>query len=259
MKKYNIGIDLGSRMAKIVVLEDQEIFYLNVADTGVNPKETAKKLLNEVLQKKNLALSDISSIYSTGYGRNIVPFSDIRISEISCHAKGVNYFFPYAKTVIDIGGQDSKIILLEKNGKVVDFAMNDKCAAGTGRFLEVTANILEITVDDLGKTADQSKEDIDINSTCVVFAESEIIGLIAAGNKPADIVNSVHRSIAKRIKNLMSQMNWQKPVVFTGGVAQNLGMRRSIAQVLNVEIESPENSLITGALGAALYAFEQNS
>lgn len=160
--------------------------------------------------------------------------------------------------MIDIGGQDSKIIVLAKDGKVLDFAMNDKCAAGTGRFLEVTANILEITVDDLGKTADESKEDIDINSTCVVFAESEIIGLIAAGKHPADIVSSVHRSIAKRIKNLMSQMSWQKPVIFTGGVAQNLGMKKSIARILNVKIGSPDNSLITGALGAALYAFDQN-
>lgn len=255
MKKYNIGIDLGSRMAKIVVLENRDLIYSRVTNTGVNPQKTAQDLLDEALEKLNLK-NQINRIYSTGYGRNIVPFADKRISEISCHAKGVSYFFPNAKTVIDIGGQDSKIILLAENGKVIDFVMNDKCAAGTGRFLEVTANILEITVEDLGEKSDLSKEDIDINSTCVVFAESEIIGLIAAGKRPADIVNSVHRSIAKRIKNLMSQMNWQNPVIFTGGVAQNSGMRKSIASILNVEIESPEKSLITGALGAAIYAFE---
>lgn len=258
MKKFNIGIDLGSRMAKIVLLENGNLIYSQVTDTGVFPQNTATKLLEDTLKTNNLQKENVNKIYSTGYGRNIVPFSSKRISEISCHAKGVSYFFPQAKTVIDIGGQDSKIILLGAKGKVLDFVMNDKCAAGTGRFLEVAANILEISVQEMGPTALKSKEIIDINSTCVVFAESEIIGLIAAGIDPADIVNSVHRSIAKRIKNLMAQLAWQKPVVFTGGVAQNSGMRKSISDTLDMQVESPNNSLITGALGAALYAFDEN-
>ena len=171
MKKINIGIDLGSRMAKIALLENRKLVFSKVTDTGVFPQKTASRLLEDCLKALNLRQHDINKIYSTGYGRNIVPFSSKKISEISCHAKGVNYFFPQAKTVIDIGGQDSKIIQLGTNGKVLDFVMNDKCAAGTGRFLEVAANILEISVQDMGSTALKSKENIDINSTCVVFAE----------------------------------------------------------------------------------------
>jgi (R)-2-hydroxyacyl-CoA dehydratese activating ATPase len=256
MKTINIGIDLGSRMSKIVALQNNQIIYDEVTDTGVNPQKTATRLLENVLQSTEINRSGINKIFSTGYGRNIVPFADKRISEISCHAKGVSYYYPKARTVIDIGGQDSKAILLGINGKVIDFVMNDKCAAGTGRFLEVVANILEITVNDLQRISEESKEDIDINSTCVVFAESEIIGLIAAGKAPADIVKAIHRSIAKRIKNLIASMSLQKPVVFTGGVAQNMGMQKAIAKTLREDLLVPENSFITGALGAALLAAE---
>jgi len=131
---YNIGIDLGSRMSKIVLLQNSDIIFYKVLDTGVNPQKTATRLMDELLVQKNLDRSAINRIFSTGYGRNVVPFADKRISEISCHAKGVHHFFPSVRTVIDIGGQDSKVILLGEKGKVVDFMMNDKCAAGTGRF-----------------------------------------------------------------------------------------------------------------------------
>ncbi|MCK4312897.1 MAG: 2-hydroxyglutaryl-CoA dehydratase [Candidatus Cloacimonetes bacterium] len=258
MKKYFIGIDLGSRMSKIVILDLNKIIYSNVCDTGVNPKITSQNLFEKALKDTGIEKPEIEKIFSTGYGRNIVPFADKRITEISCHAKGVNYFFPEARTIIDIGGQDSKVILTDKKGKVIDFAMNDRCAAGTGRFLEVTANILELTVDELGKISSRSKQDIDINSTCVVFAESEIIGLISQGEKPEDIIKAVHFSIAKRTKNLIAQMHWQKPVVFTGGVAKNKGMKKAISDILRTEIRIPEDSFITGALGAALFAKEEN-
>ena len=253
-KQLNIGIDLGSRMAKIVLLQNNDILYNEIRDTGVNPQKSANCLMENALTNCNLDRSQINRIFSTGYGRNIVPFADKRISEITCHAKGVHYFFPSTRTVIDIGGQDSKVILLSEKGKVVDFIMNDKCAAGTGRFLEVAANILEITVDHLHDVSEQCKEDIDINSTCVVFAESEIIGLIAAGKDPADIVKAIHRSIAKRTKNLMAQLHWQSPVVFTGGVAKNIGMQKAISGILGETLSVPENSFITGALGAAILA-----
>ncbi|MDP8201057.1 MAG: acyl-CoA dehydratase activase [Candidatus Tenebribacter burtonii] len=251
-----IGIDLGSRMSKIVVLDDNKIVYSNVTDTGVNPKKVAETLLNDALGKTSLSRSDITNIYSTGYGRNIVPFSDKRISEISCHARGVNYFFPDARTVIDIGGQDSKIILIDEKGHVKDFVMNDKCAAGTGKFLEVTATTLETTIDELGKISQLSTKKLDINSTCVVFAESEIIGLIAEGYEKPNIINAIHRSIAKRTKNLTSQLHWQKPIVFTGGVAKNTGMQIAISEVVEAVVIVPENSFITGALGAAIFAKE---
>ncbi len=259
IKKINIGFDLGSRLAKLVVLQNHEIIYSDICDSGINPKLTSEIMFSNMLKNKEMTKDDIRCIYSTGYGRNVVPFADRRISEISCHAKGCHYFFDIAGTIIDIGGQDSKIIIVDEQGKVRDFAMNDKCAAGTGRFLEVVANILEITVEDLGKLSKQSKENIDINSTCVVFAESEIIGLIAAGKEPAAIIKAVHWSIAKRIRNLLAQTTWRKPVIFTGGVAKNSGMKTSISEVLNVNLLIPERSLITGALGAALYAEEESS
>jgi predicted CoA-substrate-specific enzyme activase len=256
IKNINIGIDLGSRTAKIVVLNSNEIIHSHVMDTGVNPQKTASRLFENMLSEKNISKENISMIYSTGYGRNIVPFADKVISEISCHARGVNSLFPDARTIIDIGGQDSKVILISKNGKVSDFAMNDRCAAGTGKFLEVVATTLETTVDELGELSARSKEEFDINSTCVVFAESEIIGMIAQGKTPADITRAVHHSIARRTKNLVSQLHWQEPVVFTGGVAMNKGMQEELSSVLKTEMLIPENSLITGALGAALFALE---
>ena len=256
IKMITIGIDLGSRMSKIVVLNDDKIIYSNVVDTGVNPKKVAELLLNNALKETSISKSDVTNIYSTGYGRNIVPFSDKRISEISCHAKGANYFFPKARTIIDIGGQDSKIILADEHGHVKDFIMNDKCAAGTGKFLEVTATTLETTIDELGDISQTSNEKVNINSTCVVFAESEIIGLIAEGLEKPDIINAVHRSIAKRTKNLASQLHWQKPIVFTGGVAKNKGMQIAISEIMGTEMIVPDNSFITGALGAAIFAKE---
>jgi len=249
-----IGIDLGSRMSKIVVLQNDKIIYSRVTDTGVNPRKRSEELLAEALEVISLRISEIKNIYSTGYGRNIVPFSDKRISEISCHAKGARYFFPQVRTIIDIGGQDSKIILLNGEGHVIDFVMNDRCAAGTGKFLEVTATTLETTIDELGELSEHSTKNVDINSTCVVFAESEIIGLIAEGWGKEDIIKAVHHSIAKRTKNLASQLHWQKPIVFTGGVAKNTGMQTAISKIMGSEIIVPENSFITGALGAAIFA-----
>ncbi len=254
-----VGIDLGSRMSKIVILKDNDIIYSNVRDTGVNPRKRSEELLDQALQETSISKSEINSIYSTGYGRNIVPFSDKRISEISCHAKGANYFFPQVKTIIDIGGQDSKIILVDSRGHVTDFVMNDRCAAGTGKFLEVTATTLETTIDKLGEISRMSTNQVNINSTCVVFAESEIIGLITEGLQKPDIINAVHYSIARRTKNLISQLHWQKPIVFTGGVAKNIGMQKAISDLMKTKVDVPENSFITGALGAALFAREQSS
>ncbi len=256
MNKYSVGIDLGSRMSKIVVLDSKSIIYTNVLDTGFDPQITATNLFNSVLSKTKITKEEIFNIFSTGYGRNIVPFADKRITEISCHAKGVNFLFPDARTVIDIGGQDSKAILLDPNGKVIDFMMNDRCAAGTGRFLEVVANILELTVNKMSHISSCINPELEINSTCVVFAESEIVGLISQGKKPSEIVGAVHRSVAKRILNLISQLHWKEPVVFTGGVAKNIGMQKAISSALKTEIIVPENPLITGALGAAIFASE---
>jgi len=254
MQKISIGIDSGSRTTKIVFFQNNRIKYSKVINSGVNPKKTSELLFKKTLSNLKINEKDISKIYATGYGRKLVRFADKQVSEISCHAKGVNFLFPHARTVIDIGGQDSKVILLNEKGKVTDFVMNDKCAAGTGRFLEVVAHIFELTVDELGKISLKSNEKIEIDNTCVVFAESEIIGLISLGKKTEDIIMSVHHSIAKRTKSFLSQLHWQKPVIFTGGVAKNIGMTKAISMVLNTEIIVPENSFITGALGVAIFA-----
>ena len=251
---YYCGIDLGSRTSKIILLQNNEIVYSNIESSGVNPKKTAEKLLNDAILSLQISQKEVLKTYSTGYGRNIVPFADKKVSEITCHAKGVNYFFPQARCVIDIGGQDSKGIVINSLGKVLNFVMNDRCAAGTGRFLEVAATILELTVDDLGPLSLESTQQLSINSTCVVFAESEIIGLISQGIKVVDIIDSVHRSIAKRTKNMIASMGCMPPIVFTGGVAKNIGMKKAFEDILQTKLLVPKNSFITGALGAATLA-----
>ncbi len=251
---YWCGVDIGSRTAKIVILQGNDIVYSSNQATGINPGTTAQELFDKALTTLQISSDSINSICSTGYGRNSVKFADKTISEISCHAAGVKYFHPDVKTVIDIGGQDSKVILLDDVGRVTQFVMNDKCAAGTGRFLEVAANIFELTVDELAPVAAASDKEIQVNSTCVVFAESEIIGLIAKHENPSNIINAVHVSIAKRTRNLISQLHWEAPLVFTGGVAKNQGLKNSLSKILKTEIIVPEKSLITGALCAALLA-----
>jgi len=243
---------VGSRTAKIVLLKNGSLLFSSVQTTGINPGSTALQLFESALSETGLSKNIIETVCATGYGRHSVKFANQIISEISCHAAGVRYFFPQAKTVIDIGGQDSKIILINSEGRIDQFIMNDKCAAGTGRFLEVAANILELTVDDLAAVSADSDKDIQMNSTCVVFAESEIIGLIAQNEKIANIINAIHLAIAKRTRNLISQLHWLPPVVFTGGVALNTGLKNSLSKILNTEIIVPNNSFITGALGAAL-------
>lgn len=251
-ENFACGIDIGSRTAKLVLLKNRKIIFTSDQATGINPGVTAQEIFNLALRSSGVSQAQINTICATGYGRNSVKFAERTISEISCHAAGVKYFHPEVRTVIDIGGQDSKIILLDENGRVAQFVMNDKCAAGTGRFLEVTANIFDLTVDDLSEMAAASDKEIQVNSTCVVFAESEIIGLIAQHEKPANIINAIHLSIAKRTRNLISQLHWQSPIVFTGGVARNNGLKNSLSKILKTAIIVPENSIITGALGAAL-------
>ncbi len=257
-EKIFVGLDIGSRTSKIIAFQEKKIIFSDQKYTGVKPDRTAIELKEKMCEKLKIVESDIARIITTGYGRNIVKFSQNKISEISCHARGVNYFFPEARTVIDIGGQDSKVIILDKKGKVKDFMMNDRCAAGTGKFLEVAANTLETSVTELGELAAISKNNIKINSTCVVFAESEMIGLIAEGVQKADIVKAVHFSIARRIKNMVARLNWKEPVIFTGGVAKNSGMKKALIETLGCGVNIPSDPFITGALGAAIFAYEKN-
>lgn len=251
---YKLGIDIGSRNTKLLVFDNtlDQIVYSAYTATQISGKETVESLLKDMQQKIGNIHIDSSCV--TGYGRKLYSEANRIKSEITCHARACNYLFPDTKTVIDIGGQDSKIITLNSDGSVKDFAMNDKCAAGTGRFLEMTAIRLMCSLDDLSRLAYNSNKDTLLSSTCVVFAESEIIGLLAAGNKVENIVRAVNMSIAKRIYSQMAPLHCESPIVFTGGVAQNEYLAFCLSQLCKTEVLLPPDPEITGALGAALLA-----
>ena len=252
------GIDSGSRTTKLVLLQDNNIIFSKVAPTGLRPELTAEKLLETAKETIIIAHESKLPTVVTGYGRNLIGKNRKKISEISCHARGVNYFFPEAESIIDIGGQDSKGILISKEGKVLDFVMNDRCAAGTGRFLEKVAEILQIEINELSTITLQHQQDLEINSTCVVFAESEMIGMITRGISPSDIAWSVHKAVARRTSNMVSSIPHKSEIIFTGGVALNRAMAECLSNELDASIKTTENPYITGALGAALFAGELN-
>lgn len=249
------GIDAGSRTIKVVLLEGEgrKVIAAGVSDQGVRQSVLASRLLDEVLKKANVSRRKVRRIVATGYSRDAVSFADATITEITCHACGVHAQRPDTRTVIDIGGQDSKVMRLDANGKVRDFAMNDRCAAGTGRFLEVVAARLGAKLGDLGKVAGRARKPAAISSTCVVFAETEIIGLLASGERPANIVAGVQISMAVRIAS-MAGRNVTDPIVFTGGVALVPGMARAIELAIGHSVNVAHHPQLTGALGAAILA-----
>ena len=254
MKNINIGIDSGSRTTKIAVynLTEQRLMFSDTCLTGFNIEDTANELFSRTLKTLSISDDNINTIKATGYGRKQISFADKKVSEIICHAKGVSHIFPDVKAVIDIGGQDSKVIELGFDGKVTNFVMNDKCAAGTGKFLEMAANFLDCKLDELSALASTSENPVKINQTCVVFAESEIIGYRSNGIPASDIARGVHMSIARRIYSLASTLRIESPVVFTGGVAFNEDIMNCLSDIFRTNIIRYENPIITGALGAAL-------
>lgn len=253
---YTMGIDIGSTATKGVIMQDgQEIVISKMVDVGTGTSGV-HRVLDAILADSGLSLDDMAYIIATGYGRQNFEFANRQMSELSCHAKGASWRIPDARTIIDIGGQDAKAIKLDGNGGMVNFVMNEKCAAGTGRFLDVMARVLETTVDGLGELDARSTENLSITSTCTVFAESEVISLLSNGRAVEDIVHAIHESVAKRACGLASRVGVSDPVVMTGGVARNLGVVRAIERELKREIIVPDNPQITGALGAALLAWE---
>ncbi len=251
-----LGIDIGSRNTKLVVYNssDQSILHFAWLETQIVAMHSVDSLLKDALQKLDLVESQLTHTGVTGYGRKLYPKPSSVLSEISCHAAGCNMLFPGLHTIIDIGGQDSKLITLDNRGKVLDFAMNDKCAAGTGRFLEMTALRLGVELSELSELASQSTINLNLNSTCVVFAESEIIGMMSQAVSAADIARAVHQSIARRLVAQMAGLAWQTPVVFTGGVAQNADLAQCLSHELGIPLSRPLYPEITGALGAAILA-----
>jgi (R)-2-hydroxyacyl-CoA dehydratese activating ATPase len=254
------GIDAGSRSIKAVLFDTgrSQILASGLTDQGVEQERLAAELFDKLLQDSKQKRSQISGVVATGYGRNAIRFADITVTEITCHARGVHRLAPNARTIIEIGGQDSKVISLEDGGGVRDFAMNDRCAAGTGRFLEMVAARLDMSWDKLSELARQSRKPALISNMCVVFAETEIIGLLAEGKPLPDVVAGVQNAIATRVSALAVRFI-SSPVYFTGGVALQPGMARALEEVLSCPVHVAPQPQFTGALGAALSASHAKS
>ena len=256
---FSAGIDIGSLTTKALIFDGTEIKDYIILNSGHLFEEAGNQAFSEVLERSNLSKADIKYIVGTGYGRALISFANENITEITCHARGVNYYFQDARTIIDIGGQDSKAIRVGDNGKVLDFVMNDKCAAGTGRFLEVMARALNIdSLDEMGDLSLTSNAPAKISSMCTVFAESEVISLFAQKKaNMEDIVAGLHTAIAKRIVGMVNRLGKiEEKIVFCGGVAKNAGVKKALELELNKTLYIPEDPQITGALGAAIIAQE---
>ena len=248
------GVDIGAVSAKSVIILDNQIVGYSILPTGSDVVEVARSVLNESLNKAGLIEKDLEYIIATGYGRISVPFANQQITEITCHAKGAHWLLPETKMVIDIGGQDSKAIKVGENGTVISFVMNDKCAAGTGRFLEVMAHALQFPMEKFGELSLESTNPCGISSICTVFAESEVISLRAEKKPVQDIIAGIHKSVAKRIVAMSTPIGITKPITMTGGVAKNIGQRKALEDELGTKLLIPEEPQIVGALGAALFA-----
>lgn len=257
---YYLGVDIGSATTKVVLLfssdSENKILDHAIKETGPNGNKIAKELIAEVLGKHRLNLNDIKNVVATGYGRINVDFTNNSKTEISCHAKGVHFLFPKVKTIIDIGGQDSKVIRVGKNGSVLDFVMNDKCAAGTGRFIEVMSKVLQVSLEEFGNIHLRTSEYVEITNICTVFAESEIITLISEGISKEKIIKGINYSVARRAISLAKRVGIEEEIVISGGVAKNIGVVKALEELIGTEIRVPYEPQIMGALGAALFAKE---
>lgn len=258
MKGYHVGIDVGSRSTKVVILSPQEEVSYRIADTrGGNQQEVVTCMINELLAELGIQSDELHWIVTTGYGRNALTLGQESLTEVTCHAIGALWFFPEARSVIDIGGQDSKVIKLDTKGRVTNFAMNDKCSAGTGRFLEVMASIIGVSLEEMGELALVAESEVQISSVCTVFAESEVISHLHSGTPRTAIIAGLCRSIANKIWGLAGPLQIEEPLVMTGGVAKNRGVVRMVEGRVKGKVLVPPEPQIVGALGAALVAQER--
>jgi len=248
------GVDVGAATAKAVILNNDSVLASSVIPTGFSAAGAGEAVTKEALQKAGLTMDDLEYIVSTGYGRRAVSFANKVLTEIICHAAGVSWLIAEARTIIDIGGQDSKVIGLDDQGNVTNFVMNDKCAAGTGRFLEVMAGVLGVKISEMGPVSLRGEEACQISSTCTVFAESEMVSLRAEGRSREDIIAGIHKALARRVAIMGAPVGFKREVVFTGGVAKNVGIKKALEDEIGLEILIPEEPQIVGALGAALLA-----
>lgn len=251
------GIDSGSTSTNVVIMnKNREILSSSIVRTGAKSQNGAESAMKEALDKLNLTKDKLSKIISTGYGRVSIPFANEEVTEITCHGKAAYFLNDSVRTIVDIGGQDSKAIKLDDKGNVVDFAMNDKCAAGTGRFLEMMSRSLEVPLNEMGEKSLVWKEDIDITSMCSVFAESEVVSLIAQNKEIPDIIHGLNKAVATKTSALVNRVGKEEGYMMTGGVAKNIGVVKCLEEKLKSKIFIPEEPQIVGAIGAALIAIE---
>ncbi len=254
------GCDVGSRTAKTVILENNKIITSVVISAKLDPIESAESVMKLALEQADLSMNDIQKITGTGYGQQEIPFAHMCESEIVCHARGAYWNIPTARMIIDIGGQDSKAIKIDKHGKVIRYSYNDKCASGTGRFLEIMADALNVELNEMGEEGKSFKEEISISNQCVIFAETEVVSLINEEKDVADILNALHCSLGNRVASQVRSLLIEEDVIMTGGVAKNIGVFDALSQGMGVQLKSLEgiDPQINGALGAALIAAEKS-
>ena len=254
---YAAGVDVGSTQTKAVIIDEQKrIVSRALTETGANVIRAAESAFAEALASGDLREEEVEYVVGTGYGRYKVTFGNTQVTEISCHGRGAVHMFPETRTVVDMGGQDTKAIRVSPTGEIVDFCMNDKCAAGTGRFLGAASAALDIPLDELGPTALQGERPVKISTTCTVFAESEVLSWLGKGKKIEDILLGVHKSIAARSAGLLRRVGVEDEVTFTGGVAKNTAMIATLNERLDLEVNVSDDSHYMGALGAALFALD---
>ena len=254
------GVDVGSTQTKAVVMSDNggvNIIARALVDTGANVQRAAERAYDKCCQEAALHSSDVGFVVGTGYGRYKIAFGNTQMTEITCHAKGAAFLCPGTRTVIDMGGQDSKAISVGASGEVLDFVMNDKCAAGTGRFLENSAEVMGISLDEVGPLSLRAKYPVKMATVCTVFVESDILSYLAQGRTAEDILGGVHLAIAKRTLSLARRLNIEPEIAMTGGVARNIGMVRALEEVLGRKMQVSPDAQFIGAVGAALFALEK--
>jgi len=251
------GIDIGSSTSKGIVLRGEEILSFVLMLTGPQSDRMGDQVLDQALEKIGLSRKEVRNVVSTGYGRVRVPFSNEIISEIACHAKGCHFIFPKTKTILDVGGQDCKAIRVNSKGTHINFVMNDKCAAGTGRFLESMADLLKIELSEMGEVALRAKKEAKIDSTCTVFAKSEVVSLMRKGVPKEEILAGLHEAMAVRIFALLRLVKVERDFVISGGGAKNKGLVQKIEEKVGMKAFIPDEPQMTGALGAALFAWER--
>ena len=256
--EFAAGVDVGSTQTKAVIIdEEKRICGRSLLMTGANVTKAAEEAFAQALEDGGIPAADVGYVIGTGYGRYRVTFGDTQVTEISCHGRGAVHMFPDTRTVIDMGGQDTKAIRVGPDGDILDFCMNDKCAAGTGRFLGAAAQALDIPLDELGPTALRAESTVRISTTCTVFAEAEVLAWIGKGKKIEDVLWGVHTSIASRSAALLRRVGIEDEVTFTGGVTRNSGMIKALEQALGKKLNISAESHFMGALGAALFAHDQ--